>query len=206
MNRQSNRVNVGTVVGNDAQGKNDKTELSKATQRPEKHCRKKSASLGRSVAFGILVLAIIERGGSHDSDTQHLSEKQRNDQADPNREENFGSGLIPGLVDCVICCVAGPPCGKTINNASKTENTPKLAGTYAHGNVDEISGMREDAENDDENDGSRNPGPELVHVDNLVTEEGYTQRTHGDDDDASITRNVIVDGIDHLCTDNRVHC
>jgi hypothetical protein len=54
--------------------------------------------------------------------------------------------------------------------------------------------VRKDAENDDEDNRGRDPGPEFVYVHNLVAEEGYHQSADSDDDDAGESR--ADDGVD----------
>lgn len=66
--------------------------------------------------------------------------------------------------------------------------------------------MREDTEDDDKDDGGGDPGPELVKMDDLVTEEGNKQRTESNDDNASVAGNIVVDGMNYLGADDRIHC
>lgn len=56
--------------------------------------------------------------------------------------------------------------------------------------------MREFAEYDEEDDQTGDPRPELVGVHNLVAEDGDEPCRRRDYDDASIARNVGVDGVD----------
>lgn len=56
--------------------------------------------------------------------------------------------------------------------------------------------MRELAEYDEEDDGAGDPGPELVGVHNFVAEDGDEPRRRRNYDDASISGNIVVDGID----------
>ena len=65
--------------------------------------------------------------------------------------------------------------------------------------------MCKDTEDDNKDDSSGDPGPELVEMNDLVAEEGYEQRANSDDDDTCVAWNVIVHGVNHLSADNRVH-
>ena len=56
--------------------------------------------------------------------------------------------------------------------------------------------MRELAEYDEEDDETWDPGPELVGMHNFVAEDGDEPCRRGDYDDASITGNISVDGVD----------
>lgn len=58
--------------------------------------------------------------------------------------------------------------------------------------------MSEFAENDHENNEGRDPTPELVGVHNLVSEEADEEGANRDDEDTSVARNIIVDGVDQL--------
>lgn len=56
--------------------------------------------------------------------------------------------------------------------------------------------MRELAEYDEEDDQTRDPRPELVDMHNFVAEDGDNPRRRRDYDDASVARDVGVDGVD----------
>lgn len=203
---QTDRVDVWTVVRDDTQGEDHKAELAEAAKGSEKYSGKKASSSRSSISVCILVLAVVERGSGHNGNSEHLSEEQGDDEANPYGKEDLRPGLIAGLVDCVVCCVTGPSCRKTINHTSKAEHASHFAGAHTHWDVDEISRMREDTKDDDEDDGGRDPRPEFVEMDNLVAEEGNKQRTESNDDNASVAGNIVVDGIDHLGADDRIHC
>lgn len=66
--------------------------------------------------------------------------------------------------------------------------------------------MSEDAQNDDEDDGCREPRPELIGVHDLVAEESDEQRADRHDDDASIAWDVVIDGVDELSSNDTVDC
>ena len=58
--------------------------------------------------------------------------------------------------------------------------------------------MGEFAEDDDENDEGRDPGPEFVVVDHFVAEDSDEPGRCGYDDDAGVTWNVGIDGVNEL--------
>jgi hypothetical protein len=64
--------------------------------------------------------------------------------------------------------------------------------------------VSEDAEDDEENNRGRYPGPELVCVHNFVAKYGNHQRTDGYDDDTGKPRHICIHGVDQLCADNGV--
>lgn len=65
--------------------------------------------------------------------------------------------------------------------------------------------MRELAEYDEEDDGTGDPGPELVGMHNFVAEDGDKPRRRCDYDDASITGNISVNSVDQLGADYDIH-
>ena len=64
--------------------------------------------------------------------------------------------------------------------------------------------MREFSNDDEKDDQGRDPRPEFVHMDNLVAEDNDEEGAESDNEDSHPTRNVMVDGMDKLCTDNDV--
>lgn len=58
--------------------------------------------------------------------------------------------------------------------------------------------MREFAEHDEEDDEARHPRNHLVHVHDLVPEEGDEESTRSDDDDSRPAGDVGVDGVQEL--------
>lgn len=202
---QTDGVDVGAVVGDNTQSQNDEAEFAKATKRSKKYSAEETSRSGSLVAICVLVVAVVQRSSGHDRYAQHLSEEKRNDETDPDGKEDLRPRLVTGLVDCVVCCVAGPSCCETVDDTSKAEHTSQFAGAYTHWDVDEGSGVGEDAKDDDEDDGSRNPGPEFIDVDDLVTKERHAQCAKSDDEDTSVAWNIVVDGIDQLSANDRVH-
>ena len=65
--------------------------------------------------------------------------------------------------------------------------------------------MRELAEYDEEDDQTGDPRPELVDMHNFVAEDCDEPCRRRDDDDASIARNVGVDGVDQWGADYDMH-
>ena len=64
--------------------------------------------------------------------------------------------------------------------------------------------MREDTQGDQKDDESRDPAPELVGVNDLVTEEGDEKGANGNNDNASPARDVLVHSVNKLSADNGV--
>ena len=62
--------------------------------------------------------------------------------------------------------------------------------------------MGKDSEDNEEDDGSWKPGPKLVCVNDLVAEERDQERAECDDQDAGISWDAWVDGMDQLCADD----
>jgi hypothetical protein len=62
----------------------------------------------------------------------------------------------------------------------------------------------ENSEQNDEDNRSRDPRPELVSVHDLVAKGGDAERADGDDDDANGAFDVAVDCLDELGADDRV--
>ena len=60
--------------------------------------------------------------------------------------------------------------------------------------------MSEDAEDNQEDDEAGYPANHLVPVNDLVAEKRDEEGTDGDDENASIARDVFVNGMDELST------
>jgi len=60
------------------------------------------------------------------------------------------------------------------------------------------------AEDDEEDDEARNPGDHFVPMHDLVAEQGHEEGACCDDDDTGISRDICVDCMDQLCTDDNV--
>ncbi len=64
--------------------------------------------------------------------------------------------------------------------------------------------MGELAEDDEEDDEAGDPGPVFVEVHDFVAEEGHDEGCCGDDDDARISGDAGIDGIQELGADYHV--
>lgn len=64
--------------------------------------------------------------------------------------------------------------------------------------------MSELANHDQEDDEGRDPGPELIRMHDFVAEERDEEGAYGDDDDACVARDIIVDRVDELSANNDV--
>jgi hypothetical protein len=75
LNCETDRVNVWAVVRDDTQAQYDEAELAEAAQGAEKYCAQETSSARCGISIRVLVLAVVECGGSHDSDAKHLGEE-----------------------------------------------------------------------------------------------------------------------------------
>lgn len=145
---QTDTVDVGAVVGNDAERKNDQAEFAKATKRREEHSAEQAASSGLLVAVHVPVVTTVDGRCGHNSHTEDLSEEKRDDKTNPDGEEDLDSGLVRGLVDGVVGRIARPSGSKAVHNASHGEDRAQLRCSDAHGDIDECAGVCEYAEDD----------------------------------------------------------
>lgn len=102
------------------------------------------------------------------------------------------------MVDSVVGSVRSPASCETVDNRSEGENGTELRSTNAHWDVHESTRVSEYAKNDHENNEGRYPTPEFVGVNNLVAKKADEEGANRDDEDASVSRDVIVDGVDQL--------
>lgn len=76
---QTHAVDVGAVVGDDAEGENDEAELTKASQGREKNGRQQPADTASFVALSVAIRRLerlgIERHCGSDGQTEHLCEE-----------------------------------------------------------------------------------------------------------------------------------
>ena len=136
LHRQGYRVDVGTVVCDDAECQNHQTKFAKPSQRWKQNCREKTTHAGLIVTTLVSVVTSVDIGSSHDCDTEHLAEQKRNDEAQPRPQEDFSSRLCGRLIDGVIGCIACPARGKPVYDSSETEHTTHFRCSDRHGNVD----------------------------------------------------------------------
>lgn len=202
---QTDGVEVGAVVGNDGQSKDDQAEFAETAEVGNKHRAEEATSARLFVSFIVDVVAAVDSSGSHDSNSKELSEEQRNDQAKESPSENLVTALGWRLIDGVVGGVRGPTRGEAVHSSTERKAVAQFRSTNTPRNVHEVSSVSKDAESDEEDDGGRDPRPELVNVDNLVAEESDGECEDGNDDDTSPTRNVGVDSVDQLCSNNGVH-
>lgn len=64
--------------------------------------------------------------------------------------------------------------------------------------------MGEATEHDEEDDESGDPAPVLVGVHDLVSGKGDEESSKGNDEDTGVTRNIPVDRVEELGTDDGV--
>ena len=193
---EADGVDVWAVVGNDAEREDYKAKFSESSQRAEEYGCEESTGSGGGVSVGVLVYAVVESRGCHDGDAEHFCKQKWNHETDPDGEEDLGAGLVRGLVDGVISGIARPSSSKSVDHGAKTEYAAQFGDTDAHGDVDEVAGVRKHAQSDDEDDGGGDPGPEFVDVDYFVAEEGDEKSTDGDYDNTGVAGDVVVDSVD----------
>lgn len=204
LDRKTHGVDIRAVVRNNAQTQYNEAEFAKTTERPEENGGKKTTGSRSRVSVSVLVYAVVEGGRCHDGNAEHFCEEKGHHEADPDGEEDLSAGLVGRLINSVISSVAGPSRSEAVNNASEGEHRAEFRSADAHGDVDEVARVRENAQDDDEDDGGRDPGPEFVDVHNLVAEECYEECADGDYNDARVARHVVVHGVNELGTDDGV--
>ena len=115
------------------------------------------------------------------------------------------AGLGGGLVDSVVCCVRGPSSRETEHNRAIGQHGSELGFADAHWDVLKVASVGKHAKYNQEDDESRDPGPEFVGVHNLVAEEGDNECADGYNNYTYCTVDVWIHGVDDLRTDNAVH-
>lgn len=138
---ETDRVNVGAVVGDDRQGKDDDTELAESTQGTEENGSQKTTSTRLGIAGGIFVVTVVDSSGSHDSNTKHLDEQQREEQSNGGGEEDPEAAAVRGLVNRVVSSIASPTGSETIDCCTEGEDGTHLGRADFPGDVVEVSRM-----------------------------------------------------------------
>ena len=165
----------------------------------------KEASGARGfVAVHVDVLAVVDRSRRHDGDTEELGEEQREDEANEGGEEDFPAALVGRLVDGVVGGVGGPAGREAIYDTAKGEDAAELRSADAHWDVAKVARVSKDAQGDQEDNEGWNPGPELVGMDDLVTEKSDEESAGRNDDDASKAWDTWIHRIDELRSDDDV--
>lgn len=201
---QGHGVDVRAVVGDDAESKHHETEFAEVAERREEDGSEETTGAASGVTSCIDVIAAVDVSCGHNRYAKHLSEEKRNDQAKPGPEEHLAAGLVRWLVNGVVGCVGSPAGCESVNHRSERENAAKLGSANFPWDVLEVAAVRKNAQNDEEDDGSRYPAPEFVGVHNLIPKQCHQERAHCDDNNSSIPWNVIVHSIEQLRTDNGV--
>lgn len=99
------------------------------------------------------------------------------------------------LIHCIIGGVACPAGREAEDGRGEAQNAARFGGADFHGEVDKGARMRELAQDDEEDDEGGDPTIEFVVVDDLVAEEGDEEGACGNDDDARVPRDIIVDSV-----------
>lgn len=199
---QRDGVDVGAVVGNDGESKNDETELAKSTERVEDGSDQATVT-GGQVTIHVLVV-ITDSGSSVNSNTQKLGEDQGDDQTEPGGEEDLAAATVRGLINSVVRSITGPTGSETVDGRSKGQAGAELGSAMSHRKVAESTRVGKGTQNNDKHNAGRDPAPVLVNVNNLVSGEGDEQGAEGHDEDTSVTGDSAVDSVKHLRTNNGV--
>lgn len=109
------------------------------------------------------------------------------------------------LVHGIISRITGPAGCEAVDARGEAQDAARLGFANTHGEVDERSRMGKFAKNNKEDDEAWNPAVELVVVDDFVAEEGDKEGGSRNDNDAGITGDIMVDGVQELSTDDDVH-
>ena len=104
-------VDVGAVVGDDAEREDDETEFAKSAEGWEEHGSEESTDPGLRVAVYIGSVGCVE-GGSCDGEAEHFGEAEGKDEAGVCPCEGFHPRDGDWLVDGVIGRVASPACAE----------------------------------------------------------------------------------------------
>ena len=200
---EGDAVDVRAVVGDDAEREDDEAELAEAAERREQDRGEQAADAAFRVPVRVRrVDRVHGRGG--DREPEHLREAEREEQAGVGPDEGLDAGYVSGLVDGVVGRVARPAGAEAVDARGEGEDGSRFGGARVHGQVDEFARVRELAQHDEEDDEAGDPGPELVRVHDLVPEEGDEERRRGDDDDARVSGDIRVHGVEQLRADDDV--
>lgn len=123
---QTDGVKVGAVVGDNGKSQDDEAELSEGSERGEKDCGEQTTGTRSSISSSVFVVSTVEGCGSHNCETQHLSEEERNNQTKEGPPKDLKTALSWWLVNSVVGGVAGPASCETIDGGTEGENTTHL--------------------------------------------------------------------------------
>lgn len=197
---KSERVNVGAVVRDDAQSENDHAEFAEATKLEQDNAEK---TTDRVLGVRIKIGCVIDSRG-RDRETEPLGEAKRKEQAAEHANKNLDRAGVGWLVDRVVSSIGRPAGSKAENGAGEGKEVTRARGAHDHGNVVKVSGVSKGAKKDEEHDEAGNPTPELVHMNDLVAEQSDQECAETNDYDSSKRRNVAIDGVDDLGSNNDV--
>lgn len=197
LQREGEGVDVGAVVGHDAEREDDEAELAEAAERREQHRREQTANPRLRVPVRVRGVNGIQ-GRRCNGQAEHFREAEREDQTCICPGKGLDAGYGDGLVDGVVGRIAGPAGPEPEHGRGEAEDGAGFGVTGVHGQIAEFAGMGELAEDDEEDDEAGDPRPELVGVDHLVAKTGNQEGRCRNDDDACISWHVGVDCIDQL--------
>ena len=98
-------VDIGAVVGNNAEREDNKAELAEATQGGKQHCCEKATNTRVVVAIGV---GCIVYGCGCNGETEHFRESEGDYKASPCPGEGFDAADVHWLIDRVVGCIARP--------------------------------------------------------------------------------------------------
>lgn len=108
------------------------------------------------------------------------------------------------MIDPIIGGEAGPPGGEAEHAGREAENRPGFGISRTHGQLVKCAGMDEFAQDDQEDDESRDPGPVCVGMDQLIAKYRDDRGSPRNDKDTGIAWDLGVHGIEQLRTNDDV--
>ncbi|KAL9119894.1 MAG: hypothetical protein Q9187_003547, partial [Circinaria calcarea] len=178
-------VNVWTVICNDGECQDHQTELAETTKRWDQHCGDNATDARVMVAFCISRCA--DRCG-HDSETEHFCKAKRKYETREGPGEDSDFGRVDRLVNGIVRRVACPSRCEAKNGGGKAEYCSSFGRACTHRDVAERARVCKLSKDDQENDETGDPRPELVSVNYFVAEKGDNEGCGGNDDNSSPAR------------------
>jgi hypothetical protein len=108
------------------------------------------------------------------------------------------------LIDSVIRRIRRPASSKAKYDRAERQYAPHLGRASRHRDSHEVTAVSEDAQENKEYDGSWDPGPEFVSVDNLVAEGSNDEGAYSDDDNTCRTFDIVVHCLKKLSSHDRI--
>lgn len=196
-------VDIGAIIGNDAQGQDDEAKLAKTAERRNQHCSQQTANVGAFVAIGIDVRRVGHGGGCH-RQTEHFGEAERENEATKGPGKDSDPIGAARLVYGVVSRITRPAGPEAKDAGREGKDRPSLGAARVHGEIREFAGVSEFAQNDEEDDETRDPGPVFVEMHDLIAEKRDDEGRGGNDYDPCISWHVGIDRVEELRADYHV--